>query len=102
MAVPSVQASSNAHGKCFTKEDDAEAVSHSDTPKSQEGKGEAEVLCLAAALDQQTEEGADELTVIANKDQLLLPSPEKPKDDECTVYTNRQVGRLEWICYSEI
>ena len=50
---------------------------------------------MAAALDHAAEEGADELTVIANKDPLWLPPPGEPREDECTVYTNRQVRHLE-------
>ena len=58
--------------------------------KAQEGmEVGAEVLCLAASLDKDSEEG---MNLESTRDQELLSSPlGEPDAEMCTVYTNKQV-----------
>ena len=58
--------------------------------KAQEGmKVGAEVLCLAASLDKDSEE---RMNLESTRDQELLSSPlGEPDAEMCTVYTNKQV-----------
>lgn len=68
------------------KDGEVEELS-STAAKDQEGG--AEVLCLAAALDKESEEGVQ---LGATRGQELFSVPLGEADmDQCTVYTNKQV-----------
>ena len=72
--------------------EDAMVVFHSDAVKNQEGKdGRAEVLCLAAALDQEAMESAEDFHLAANRDQELYSISRESTVDVCITYTNGQV-----------
>lgn len=89
MSVPNLKQLVNTNSDVFANDQGTEIQLK--TFKSQEGKeGGAEVMCLESTLDQETEEGADNSYLAANRDQLLPPARES-KLEECTVFINEEV-----------
>ena len=90
VSVPNLKPLANTNGEFFAKDQEAEI--HVNAYKSEEGKeGGAEVMCLEGTMDQETEKGADESHLTANRDHLLAPASWEPAMEECTVYINREV-----------
>ena len=103
VSPPSVQPSNSSGCDKLNPKEDAEEVFYSDAAKNQEGnEGGAEVLCLAAALDQETKKEVEEIHNAASRGPELLSPPFEPGVDECIVYTNEQVVYyyLDCICAS--